>query len=145
MMSDKELLEQYRRGDMSALEQFYRRYKDGLYSYLCTILGAESVAADLLQEIFTEIIKRVDSLDVIGEMRPYLYTAARNKAISVLRNEKAKARCIKEMLSIELISKNHQSDPLKIVIRSEEAHKVNSALMNLPQDQREVIMLRIYP
>lgn len=144
MEKDKVLLEKYRNGDIMAFEQFYNRYKNQLYSYIYSILGASAVAEEVLQDLFIELIKKVDSLQVRGELKAYLYTAARNRSISVLRNEKVKTRCLKEMLNMKLVHANGQLDAFDYTIKTEQEKTINSAIANLPPEQREVVVLRIY-
>jgi RNA polymerase sigma-70 factor (ECF subfamily) len=116
-------------GDMDVLPLLYDHYAPGLYRVLAAILGANTDAEDALQEIFVRLAqgraKRVHSL------RAYLFTAARNEARTLLRRRGRE--CAWEAADSQAQAANHT-----------DATEMQSLLLRLPVEQREVIAMKIY-
>ena len=68
-------------GDRRALEDLYRRYNARLGYYLRRLLGDEAAAADVQQEVWLSVIRRVGGLRNPAAFPVWLYQVARRKAL----------------------------------------------------------------
>jgi RNA polymerase sigma-70 factor (ECF subfamily) len=87
MRSDEDLVRAIRRGEARAFDELYARYERRLFGYLLRLLKDRSVAEDLFQDVFFEVLRQ-SSLPVIEEGRfaGWLFTVARNRALGHLRS-----------------------------------------------------------
>lgn len=139
---EAELLRALARGDESAFARIYDRYSPILLGLLLRILRSRAEAEDVLQEVFLQVWQRAHSFDAErGRAFTWLVTLARSRAIDRLRSvgsrERAALRSAEEAPP--------ESEPTEwadnAAIRSERAEAVRAALAELPEEQRQVLML----
>ncbi len=112
----------------------------GLYGYVHAILADRAEAEDVVQEVFLRALARSRGWFGLRNPAAYLYRAARNEALSRLRKRTVRTRAAVELTySVEVLG------PLENSLESaEEAARVNAALLALPVEQREVVVLKVY-
>jgi RNA polymerase sigma factor (sigma-70 family) len=83
--SDDALVAGVRRGDEGAFEALYETYHRNLLAFCHHMLGSREEAEDVLQHTFMAAYRHLRARgDVVG-LKPWLYTIARNRCLSVLR------------------------------------------------------------
>lgn len=94
----------------------------------------------MVQEVFLRALARSHWWFGLRNPAGYLYRTARNEALSRLRKRTVRTRAVAELIcSSELLA------PVETSLESaEEAVRVNLALLALPADQREVVVLKAY-
>ena len=93
-----------------------------------------------MQEVFLRALARSRWWFGLRNPAGYLYRAARNEALSRLRKRSVRTRAAEELIySGELLASVETS-----LESAEEAARVNLALLALPVDQREVVVLKVY-
>ncbi len=94
----------------------------------------------MVQEVFLRALARSRWWFGLRNPAGYLYRAARNEALSRLRKRSVRTRAAAALIySSELLA------PVETSLESaEEAARVNAALLALPVDQREVVVLKVY-
>lgn len=138
MKTDRELIRSYLRGDERAFEAFYARHRRSLFVYLLSIVGDREAADELLQETFFAFLRQVERLDRCDDLRPYLFRTARSRAYDHLRHERRGNQAL-EKRRIEILRRQEETDPFR---RSQDREEIESLLQRLPDEQREVIVLR---
>src|SRR6516164_1564526 len=94
MLSDRQILEcellvlRCQQGDASAFELIVRMWERSLFYYLRRLASSEEDAWDLLQETWLKTFRSIGSLRDPRSLPSFLYTTARNAAVSRLRNGK---------------------------------------------------------
>ncbi len=83
-VTDESLFRQYRRGNMSAFDQLYQRYRRPLYLFLLRSTGAEADAEDLFQELWSRILKAEPDFQQ-GSFKAWAFRIARNLNIDWFR------------------------------------------------------------
>lgn len=112
----------------------------GVFGYVHAILADRAEAEDVVQEVFLRAIARSRWWFGLRNPAGYLYRTARNEALSRLRKRSVRTRAAAELIySSELLAPMETS-----LAAEEEAARVNSALLTLPVEQREVIVLKVY-
>ena len=141
--SDAELLHAIARGDEQALASLYDRYRLILFGLVMRILHSREEAEDVLQELLLQVWKRASDFDEArGRPFTWLVTLARSRAIDRLRSLGARDRAATE--SARDAGPEPWSDAAHDAIRSEESEIVRQALAELPEEQRQALLLAYF-
>jgi len=114
--------------DREQIKRLYEQHGRGLIAYACTFLPSFASAEDVLHQVFERLLR--GGIDIEGSPAPYLYRAVRNAALNDVRN---RARNV--VLDDWLESPPDMRDA---------GIALQSALRDLPVEQREVITLRVW-
>lgn len=77
--SDEQLMLAISHGEKHAFDELYLRYADKLYGYILKMLWYNEVRAqDLLQDLFTKIIRQPQLFDTSKNFKTWIYTIASN-------------------------------------------------------------------
>jgi RNA polymerase sigma-70 factor, ECF subfamily len=118
-------------GDKDAFRFLYVRYSDNIYGYVRSIIRDEHEAEDVTQHVFAKLMTSIGKYDERGvPFFAWLLRFARNVAIDHLRASRS-------------TPSEHVVDP-ELTERTDLEHTltVRAALASLPDDQREVVVLR---
>lgn len=83
--SDEALMLAYGGGDLAAFEIIYRRYSARLYRYLLRQCGNSDDAQELLQDVWTNLIRARSRYEVRAKFSTYLFRLAHNRVIDHYR------------------------------------------------------------
>ncbi len=119
-----------------AVAELYDRFGPALFRTARTLLGRSDLAEDAVQETFVGLIRARIGLSDLENVRAYLFTALRHAAAK-LRVRSARERSVSPADMAEIAGPGPQ--PVDI----DRAVRLESALRELPADQREVIALKI--
>jgi len=141
---DEEILSTFLKGDETMFAELVRRYEKPLYAFLCRMTGDPADAPDLFQETFVRVYRSAGSFRRDSRFKTWLYAIASNLCRSRLRKGRGE-----ETLSLdtgdfawELASADA---PGQSGLESEEIGRhVAAAVKELPGEQREVFLLRVY-
>lgn len=119
-------------GDRDALRFLYVRYSDNVYGYVRSIVRDEREAEDLTQHVFMKLLTSIVKYDDYGvPFSGWLLRMARNVALDHLRRQRA-------IPSDELeLGANHEEHSDR-----QRASDLGTALACLPDEQREVMVMR---
>lgn len=96
--SDMALVERCRQGDLGAFEELYRTHAGRLYSVAVRMLGNTADAEDLLQEIFLNAHRKLESFRGESSLGTWLYRLATNQCLDYLRSRSARAGQVTDAL-----------------------------------------------
>jgi RNA polymerase sigma-70 factor, ECF subfamily len=135
--------------DSKALEILYDRYSPLLYTLIKKIAVEESLAEEILTEVFVIIWRRIELFDIYsGNVYTWLVTLARNKAVDTVRrkNENMKMPEYTKDYEINYIlpSLSKQIDPLDLATTNAIKDSFEVALNKLTDAQQYVIYLAYY-
>lgn len=133
-MTDKELIRKVHNGDRESLDGIVRKYYDEIYRFCLYLTGQETDSYDITQEVFLKFIRHIDSYQY-KNLKGYLLMIARNACYDYFRHKK-------ETVCIEEIGESGVEDSQLAHIENEML--LCQALVTLPPEQREVIVLKIY-
>lgn len=80
--------------DRATVERMYREYGDLVLRRARRIMGSESDAQEILQELFTSFLERPEQLTGKTSMTGWLYGATTHLCLNTLRNRKNRARLV---------------------------------------------------
>jgi RNA polymerase sigma-70 factor, ECF subfamily len=121
-----------KQGDREALRYLYARYADNVYSYVASIVRDHYEAEDVTQQVFAKLSDSLSRYEDRGApFLSWLVRLARNAAIDQLRSRRA----IPVAEPLDSQASNDGAD-------QDRRETLRSALETLPEDQREIIVLR---
>jgi RNA polymerase sigma-70 factor (ECF subfamily) len=126
------------RGDSRAFDAVYDRHRAPLYAFLVRLTGSVPLAEDLLQETWLRLARHSRELPASTELRPWLFTVARNLYRSHRRWALLDAGRLREL---GLLPAATPPGPFDAAAESAARHELEAALAVLPLDQREVLLL----
>jgi RNA polymerase sigma factor (sigma-70 family) len=109
------------------------QYADNIYRFVLKHLKNEDEAKDVVQDTFTKVWVKKDTIDA-KKAKSYLFTTAHHTLIDVVRRSKPKD-------DIEVLDKTHFERPLENMDLQE---ILDEALNQLPEIQKTVVLLRDY-
>jgi RNA polymerase sigma-70 factor (ECF subfamily) len=119
-------------GDMDAVRFLYIRYKDNVYGYVLSIVREQHEAEDVTQQVFMKLMVSIRKYEPRAvPFTAWILRVARNVAIDHLRQRRS-------VPCEEVFGPTCQSDDSGRDCRWD----LESALSTLPEDQREVVVLR---
>ncbi|WP_316814683.1 RNA polymerase sigma-70 factor [Pedobacter nyackensis] len=86
--SDHELVSLLKKGNETAFTEIYNRYWRIMYSHVYKMLLDEEEAKDVIQELFSSLWIKSKNIPDNLNLPGYLYTAARNRVLNLIRNNK---------------------------------------------------------
>ncbi|HEX7021496.1 MAG TPA: sigma-70 family RNA polymerase sigma factor [Trueperaceae bacterium] len=93
MDPEAELVARLQRGDEQALADLYGQLGGRVYSLALRMLHSREEAEEVLQDTFLKLYQKADRYrEELGSVRAFVYTIARNEALSRLRARSARPR-----------------------------------------------------
>ncbi len=145
--SDTELLSQYRQGNEGAFEVLVHRYKSRIFTAIHLIVRDRYVAEDLLQETFIKAVRTIQEgrYNEEGKFFPWLSRIAHNMAIDHFRRNRRYPHIIlKDGSNVFNSMKFSEGSAESAQVAMEDKSWVRRCIQELPQEQREVVILRHY-
>jgi RNA polymerase sigma factor (sigma-70 family) len=143
-LRDGQLVELVAQKDAGALEALYERYGRAAYSLARRILTEETLAQDVVQEVFLSLWRDARRFDAgRGTVATYLLSMTHHRAVDVVRREEnlRRWRTSDEGLELEADPKARVEDEVEA---SERRAEVRAALGELPAAQREALLLAYF-
>ncbi|MFC1839943.1 RNA polymerase sigma factor [Thermodesulfobacteriota bacterium] len=116
---------------MENFQDFYKRQKDKLFSYLIRITGDYHLSMDIMQESFLRCLEKYKNKPMNNSL---LYTIARNVMIDYSRKDKRK----REFEQHSIAQQINQENDLYI---KQEYRQVIKAMESLEKDEREILAM----
>jgi RNA polymerase sigma-70 factor (ECF subfamily) len=140
-MSDEELMKKIKYGDKSALNTLICRYHGPIHAYIVRMGLEYHAASDIVQEVFIKLIRNIESYEPDRPFKPWLYTIASN----TFKDYFKKAYVQKDVSSCDMPKNAVSADnPEDIFMLQQDRQTVMTALNNLSEIHREVVVLRYY-
>lgn len=129
-------------GDSDAFAGLVRRYVPLVVSVAYSIVGDSHVAEDVAQETFHKAHRRLGTLRDRRRFGAWLYGIARTTSIDWLRKNRGKPVGITDLSAAPPPAADEEGGPEKRAIREEEREIVTKVLFELPDNYREVLVLK---
>ncbi|HEX9104813.1 MAG TPA: RNA polymerase sigma factor [Polyangia bacterium] len=148
--SDESLMLRYRDGDVRAFELLVTRHRKPLFNFILRFVRDTAAAEDVTQETFLRLVKGADAYERQAKFTTWLYTIARNLCVDAARRGKhRKAASLDAPVGDEDGSASlldFVADGGAAVDRQaqsrELAVRLQQAIESLPDEQREIFLLR---
>jgi RNA polymerase sigma-70 factor (ECF subfamily) len=146
-LTDNDLINLFVAGNVNALEALVLRHKDKLYTSILFLVKDKYLAEDIFQDVFIRIIDtmRGGRYTEEGKFLPWAMRIAHNLCVDHFRKVKRTPviRTGDDQDIFEVL--NFTEDSAEDKMMKKQSHsRVRDMLDQLPEDQREVIILRHY-
>lgn len=139
-MTDDQLVERAKNGDLSAFEELMLRYQKAVYYFVLRILKDPQEAEDTVQKIFLLAFKNIRGFRAESSFKTWIYRIGINQCHNFFRAEKNREPVNLEELPLA----DGRSDPERDFSEKEQSARLKKAVEKLPYKQRMVVTLRIY-
>jgi len=146
-LSEKELVQSYIKGSEAAIEELITRHKSGVFTYIVCKVRNEALAEDIFQDTFIKVINTIKrkKYNDEGKFLPWVMRIAHNLIVDHYRKSNRMSttsgtddfdifdvvRCPDRNIEQDLETKQSYSD-------------IKGLIKYLPDDQKEVLMMRMY-
>jgi RNA polymerase sigma-70 factor (ECF subfamily) len=132
---DRLLLWKLKRGDADALRRLYEKYRHDLVGLAVTLARDKTSAEDAVHDAFVSFVRLSPRLRLRTSLRSYLLSAVANRVRSLNR---AGARPVPPETGAQ-----EEPPPEQTVLHTERSRLIDQALAQLPDDQREAVILHL--
>jgi len=148
VLTDQNLVQAYIKGDHSAIEVLINRHRRKVYTYILMTIKNQQLAEDLFQETFIKVIQslRGGKYKDNGKFLSWVIRIAHNLIIDHFRKEKQMNAISNDDTEVDLFNSKKLSDDNieELIISSQIRSDIRTLINELPDDQREVVLLRHY-
>jgi len=138
--SDEMLVARIAAGDKLAMQVLFARHRTPVYRWLLRFVGNETVAEDLLSDVFFDVWQQAGRFEGRAAVTTWLLSIARFKALSA-RRRRTDAELDE---TIEATVADSADNPEIALQKKSRSELVRTALMKLSSDHREIIDLVYY-
>ena len=148
MISDYELIQRFIKGEQSCFDILIRRHKNKVFAYISLYIRDQALAEDLFQDTFMKVIQSVKAgkYQDNGKFISWVMRIAHNLIIDHFRRIKQMNTVSNDDYESDLFNSKRfaeatvEDDMIKRQIQKD----VRKMITMLPDDQREVVILRHY-
>lgn len=144
---DAVLVKNYIGGDESALAILIKRHQSKLYGFIYSKVSDRDISDDIFQDTFIKVIKTLksNSYNEEGKFLPWVMRIAHNLIVDHFRkNKKMPMTRETEEFSIFSIMTDNSLNVEGQIITEQVENDLQRLIFELPDDQREVLHMRIY-
>ncbi|MBI2282014.1 MAG: sigma-70 family RNA polymerase sigma factor [Bacteroidetes bacterium] len=146
-LTEQELIHAYVRGNEFAIEQLILRHKNRVYTYIFYKVKDEELAEDIFQDTFIKVINTIKKgkYNDEGKFLPWVLRIAHNLVIDFFRKN-SRMPMVKGTEDFDIFDVISSPDRnIEQSIQSNQVYKhLKKLIKHLPNDQKEVIMMRMY-
>ena len=148
MISDYELIQRFIKGEQSCFEQLIHRHKNKVFAYISLYIRDQALAEDLFQDTFMKVIQsvRAGKYQDNGKFISWVMRIAHNLIIDHFRRIKQMNTVSNDDYESDLFNSKKFADSTveDDMIKRQIQKDVRKMITLLPDDQREVVILRHY-
>ncbi len=130
----------FNRGDPAALCRIYEKYRDGLLKVAAALLNDRSGVEDVLHDVFVAFAQTTGRFRLQGSLKGYLAICVANRARDMNRTRQRRAALHGDDIDTCPAETN---GPEHVALGRELAAKLDAAMAELPDEQRETIVLHL--
>jgi len=147
-LEDQELVKKFLNGDKSSIEVLIKRHKNKVYTYIILTVKNQHLAEDIFQDTFIKVIKSLQEgkYKDNGKFLSWVIRIAHNLIIDHYRKEKQINTYSNEDYEADIFNSKKLADGNveEFLIQDQITSDVRRLIEELPDDQKQVILLRHY-
>lgn len=143
-IEDRDLILRARKGDVESYNILVSRWEKKVYNYILRVVGNRDDALDLCQDTFLKAYRGIARLNDIERFPQWLFRIAHNETVSMYRRAKPTVEDEKLEQSVDLASLARTRFEGTSFGATELGLVVRQALERLSDDQRQVVLLKVY-
>lgn len=134
--TDSELVRKAREGDSAAFGSLVIRYQRPAYAVALSVVGKHEDAEDAAQEAFLVALERLEECRNPDRFGGWLLTIVRNRSKNLIRRES-----LRETDEVPPGARSSIPTPDRVTEAAELRGMLEEAMQDLPEVQREIVML----
>ncbi len=146
--SDYELVQEFVNGSQASLEALINRHRKRIFTYIMLLVKDQHLAEDIFQETFFKVIRSLQDGKYRdnGKFISWVLRIAHNLIIDHFRKGKQLNTCSNDDYESDIFNSKKLSDKTveQTLIDSQITRDIRKLIQELPEDQREVVVLRHY-
>jgi RNA polymerase sigma-70 factor (ECF subfamily) len=139
MIEDELLKWRFKCGSRDALRRIYEKYLNRLLTLAMALLNDAGAAEDVVHDVFVSFAESAEDFKLAGSLKSYLTTCVVNRARDIMRANRRRPMTLD---GAEYISSNLDG-PEHAIECSEKTQRLQRAIARLPDEQRQVVVLRL--
>lgn len=146
-LSDQELIRQYVEGSEICFEELVNRHKDRLFTYLVLLLKDRNLANDFFQDTLVKVIQTLKSGKYLeeGKFRPWMLKIAHNLVVDHFRRQKKmRMQHSTEEFDVFSVIGSEDMNREEVYVQDQIHSDLRKLVAMLPEDQKEVLLMRVY-
>ncbi|MBJ6369402.1 RNA polymerase sigma factor [Snuella sedimenti] len=147
LIPDATLVNNYIQGDENALEFLITRHKQKIYSFIYSKVYDRDIAEDIFQDTFMKVIRTLKrgAYNEEGKFLPWVMRISHNLVIDFFRKNTRMPKFDNSGdFSIFSVLSDTALNAEKTIIKEQVENDVRRLVDELPQDQKEVLIMRMY-
>jgi RNA polymerase sigma-70 factor (ECF subfamily) len=147
LIDDATLVRNYITGDENSLAMFIARHKQRIYSFIYSKVYDSDVAEDVFQDTFIKVIRTLKrgKYNEEGKFLPWVMRIAHNLVIDHFRRNNRMPKFDNDgEFSIFSVLSDSSLNAEKQMCKDQVESDVRRLILELPDDQREVLHMRVY-
>ncbi len=151
-VTDEVLMMRFQAGDRAAFAVLVKKHKTPIYNFVLRLVRSPSAAEDLVQDVFVKVVHSAVDFKHESKFSTWAYTIARNICIDHLRKMSLRQHPSLDQargdspdgptLLDRTADAHHRSSVERTVIGTELGQRIARCVEALPDEQREVFLLR---
>jgi RNA polymerase sigma-70 factor (ECF subfamily) len=147
LLNDQQLISLYLDGDEKAFNELLNRHQQKIYTSIYLFVKDDTLAEDIFQEVFIKIINTLRSgkYNHEGKFSQWAMRISYNLCVDYFRRGKRRPHVYpNETFDIFDVLHTHEPNAEQLIMRSQTHDRIRQLVDMLPQEQREVVILRHY-
>jgi RNA polymerase sigma-70 factor (ECF subfamily) len=140
-LEDKLLILRFKQGSPEALRRIYEKYRLYLLKLAVALLHDVTLAEDIVHDVFVRFVQSAEEFKIKGSLKAYLRTCVLNGVRNKVRSDQIR-NYVELSQAGPIPSDQNGSDQWAIL--EEESMRISSALVQVPFEQREVVVLHLH-
>lgn len=147
-LSDDRLVSAFSNGDNKAFDILLERHKDRIFNYIYNMVKDVDLANDIFQESFVKAITTIKQgrYNADGKFASWISRIAHNAVIDHFRQEKSQSTISTDETDYDILNRRELAEDTieDLIIDKSIRDDVRSLILSLPQEQRQVLIMRYY-
>ncbi len=139
-LSDGELTELLIKGDEAAFAEIYLRYWTIMYMHALKMLRNEEDARDVVQELFTGLWTKSQTMTSSVNLSGYLYISVRNKVLDLIEQQRVRTT---HLDSLALYMETYSDKTIEDITEREMMQALDLEILQLPGKMRIIFEMRV--
>ena len=135
-ISDYDLVEKLRKGDIDAFDQVFSRYASRLYGFALKYLKSKEEAEGLVQDVFLKIWENKKNIKKDSSFKSYLFTIAYHDMCRIFRSRQIYLKFVEKSGLVEKTA----IDPEEQIEYKSALEQVNRLIEKLPEKQKRIFI-----
>ncbi|CAA0202800.1 RNA polymerase ECF-type sigma factor [Tenacibaculum maritimum] len=147
LIPDSTLISNYIKGDELSLEFLIKRHQQRLYSFIYSKVQDRDITEDIFQDTFIKVIRTLKkgTYNEEGKFLPWVMRISQNLVIDFFRkNNRMPAFKNTDEFDIFSVLSDGELNAERKIIKEQVLREVRCLIEELPEEQKEVLKMRIY-